>query len=97
MNRDKVRIVLNRANPTLRTQLNLDDDLCVSLKATDPEIISDNEHEDITSLSTQWARIDRLLNIIKRKPVRVYLEFMGILQEKDIELYERVKAIQDAY
>ena len=98
MDRHAVKTIMDIAKPTLRKNMNLNGEFYAALQATYPlQVISEEEHDEIRVLGTRYVRIDELIDIIKRKTVTVYLEFMRILQEKDGELYEGVKAIQDEY
>ena len=95
LTRGRVIHILNRANPDLRKYLNLDEDLLVSLRGTDPQVLSDEEKDRLSDISVQSQRIDELVKLLKRNPTDVYLAFMEALLIKDEDLHEHIKSIQD--
>ena len=92
--RSKIQTVLKKSNSTLRASLDVDEDLLIKLKATDPEVLTESEHEDFkTKMKTE--RVDYLFDILKRRPKEVFLQFMEVLEVKDRELYDVVKKAYD--
>ena len=95
IDRRKVHTIMNRVNPYLRRQLNLDEDFLRRLMAIEPEAISEDDLEDINTVVGKSKKVDFLCDLIKRKSVESYSSFMKVLQKKDLHLYNETKAIQD--
>ena len=87
--RKKIQKVLNKSLPTLRPGLDLNEDFLIKLKATEPEVITDDEHDTIKT-KAPTARVDYLVDLLKRRSKNVFFMFMEVLQEKDPELYDAV-------
>ena len=97
-NRRKVCRILDTACPNIRTLLNLDNDLLVQLRATLPPVLSSDEMAEIQAMpSIGSAKKDKLLDLLKVKPVGSYLSFMDILEKKDLDLYNYVKTIESKH
>ena len=86
-NRDKIQTILNRAAPTLRNQLNVDNALTIELVAR--EVLTDEERAIIDNIPIINQRVDKLLVKIKLKPATAYHSFMKILLTVDEELYKK--------
>ena len=92
--REKVQTILNKTNPKLRTDLDVNDDFLIHLQATDPEVITDSERAELRKL-TRTARVDHLLDLLRRRSRDQFYQFMEVLQKKDGELYLVVKGVYD--
>ena len=94
--RKKIQSILNQAHPQMRRHLDVDEALLVELKATQPEVITDEEHDEIIhDKKTRHAKVDYLVNKLKLKSLEVFVNFMGELEKKDKDLYNHVKGFQD--
>ena len=90
--------IFTKAHSVLRRHLHLDIAFLIDLMAAD--VIDNEAHEDIKHfiVSGKLAEaMDRLLSIITRKSVDVYIKFTNVLKEKDSDLYKKVKSIEDDY
>ena len=95
-NRGKIKRILDRAHPNMSENLNLDKDFLRKLKGTKPEVITNEEHEEISQVQiTRYAKVDYLVEKLKLKSLEVFVNFMGELEKKDKDLYNHVKGFQD--
>ena len=94
--RYKIRSTLDQAHPKMRDNLNLDEAFLVELKATQPEVITGEEHEEISLVKkTRYAKVDYLVDKLKLKSPKHFDNFMGVLKQKDEGLYNYVKGFLD--
>ena len=56
-------------------------------------------HDEVTKVNHQvpYAEVNKLLEILMRKPASSYEAFMSILQEERPDLHKHVKAIEDKH
>ena len=89
-NQAKIQTILQRAAPTLRNQLNVDNALTIELVAR--EVLTDEERAIIDDIHIMHQRVDTLLDTMTRKHVKAYHSFMEILLTVDDGLYNAVKS-----
>ena len=92
--RKKIQKILNQTNPMLRTHLDVNDEFLIKLKATDPEVLTDAEHQELEILAGA-KRVDRLVDLLKKISKDQFYQFMEVLQQNDQELYVEVKGVYD--
>ena len=88
---DLVTNTLQESNVILRKNLNPGDIL--------RSMMSEGEltQDDVTKISRQdttTEQVDKLIEVLTRKPAKAYKTFMHILQRERSDLYDQIKSIE---
>ena len=58
-------------------------------------VISIGDKEEVDHVVTSSGKVDKILDILSRKPVEAYYKFMEILRKERSDLYQTVKDIEN--
>ena len=92
--REKVKKILSEATNILKESLQLEN-IISHLKAQ--KALKPWDVDDINKQMSDSAKVDKLIGLLRLKPVSTYNTFVQILKTEQLDVYQKIKAVEDKY
>ena len=92
--REKVKKILSEATIILKESSQLEN-IISHLKAQ--KALKPWDVDDINKQMPDSAKVDKLIELLRLKPVSTYNTFVQILKTEQLDVYQQIKAVEDKY